>query len=310
MSSLRFSLFGTMQVTHDNCKGEPIKIRPQAMVLLAYLLLYRNRSHRRDMLAGLFWGDMDEKHAKRCLNTAIWRLRRRLKVDDHPECSILDTFTPGEIKFNQKADCWLDVDIFESKIMSGLAKQDSELEIQNLEEAHQLYVGDLLEGFYDDWVLRERERLRELYLKSLASLMKFHQLDGNLEKSLICGQCILDMDPLREEICRSMMRMYVSNGQRNLAIQQYKNCCENLEAELDIPPMLETQVLYQEILLSDSSHLQSILPASEDTIINYRQALDELKLAIKKMEMAQMDVHHVVEMLSVLKDTDARIPDS
>jgi DNA-binding SARP family transcriptional activator len=301
MSHLRFSLFGSVRVTREDRFEEQIRIRPTAMTLLAYLLLYRNRSHRREVLAGLFWGGMDDGRAKRCLNTTLWRLRSTLDTRDHTDCSVLDTVTPGEIKFNRSCDIWLDVAEFEHKIMNWLGQRNSDLIAQDLEEAHQLYVGDLMEGYYEDWVLRERERLRDLYLKSLASLMEFHHLDGNLEKSLLCGQRILDMDPLREDVYRAMMRMYVKNGQRNLAIQHYKNCCEILGAELEIPPMLETQALYHELLITAPANSKELKKVSDADIVNYNEALEELKMAIRKLEMAQQDVNHVVKILTVLK---------
>jgi DNA-binding SARP family transcriptional activator len=105
-----------------------------------------------------------------------------------------------------------------------------------------------MEGYYEDWVLRERERLRNRYLYGLAFLMSAYHLKGNLEASLACGQKILQQEPLREEIHRAMMRLYFQAGQRAMAIQQYELCCAALKAELEITPMPETEMLFQRIV--------------------------------------------------------------
>jgi DNA-binding SARP family transcriptional activator len=101
----------------------------------------------------------------------------------------------------------------------------------------------LLEGFYEDWALRERERLRGLYLDSLTYLMGYYRQHGAFEESLTYGQQILQVDPLREEIHRELMHLYLTNGQRALAVRQYETCCQILGAGLDLRPMAETQAL-------------------------------------------------------------------
>ena len=57
----------------------------------------------------------------------------------------------------------------------------------------------------------------------------------------------LDMNSLREEIHREMMRSYVENGQRALALQQYEICQATLAKELGTSPMEDTQALYTQI---------------------------------------------------------------
>jgi two-component SAPR family response regulator len=58
------------------------------------------------------------------------------------------------------------------------------LDVQTLEEALQLYTGDLLEGIYDDWAILEQERLRSLYLDCLEHLMRCYQQHGANAKGL------------------------------------------------------------------------------------------------------------------------------
>jgi DNA-binding SARP family transcriptional activator len=166
------------------------------------------------------------------------------------------TTPAGEVGINPTSDFWLDVANFESNTRKVTGKTIVSMDADDaaeLENALQLYSGDLLEGIYDDWVLLERERLRSLYFKSLIQLMRYKKQVGALDESIIHAQQILCLDPIREEIHRELMRLYVENGQRSLALRHYKNCRKILQEELSIPPMRETQELYREILQSASA---------------------------------------------------------
>ncbi|MFQ5854953.1 MAG: BTAD domain-containing putative transcriptional regulator, partial [Anaerolineae bacterium] len=210
MSILRISLFGDVRIARDDWSSE-VRVTRSVQALLAYLLLQRHRVHPREVLAGLFWGDHSENRARSCLSTALWRLRSALEPEGIPRGTYLVRTPAGEIGFNHESDHWLDVAVFEEQAGRVLAQPIDVTEsakVQELENALRLYTGELLEGFYDDWALRERERLRFLYLNSLAHLMHYHKYQGAYEESLAYGQQILQHDPLREEIHREMMRLY------------------------------------------------------------------------------------------------------
>ena len=80
-----------------------------------------------------------------------------------------------------------------------------------------LYKGDLREGCYRDWALREREQLRTLYVKSLIYLLKCYGFQDLHEKAITYGHQIPELDSLREEIHRGIMRLCLANGQRDLS---------------------------------------------------------------------------------------------
>ena len=67
------SLLGVMRVSLGD---EPVEDKMHRAVrgLLAYLVMFC-RVHAREVLLDLFWGDYSEVRARRCLNTALWRLR-------------------------------------------------------------------------------------------------------------------------------------------------------------------------------------------------------------------------------------------
>src|SRR5215211_2574902 len=254
MSSLQITLFGCVRVTHDNWLTE-IKLTRDIQALLAYLLLHRHRIHSREVLAGMFWGEHTQEKSHGSLNTALWKLKKLLEPQGIPVGTYLISNHSHEVGFNRDSQYWLDVEIFEEKTNHLL---NSDWHSVNESHAHELtkslefYKGELLEGFYEDWALHERERLRALRLKSLIYLLHYYGFHGIYEQALVYGQQILDVNCLREEIHREMMRFYVENGQRALALRQYEICQATLAKELGISPMEDTQYLYTQIFTEAS----------------------------------------------------------
>ena len=248
MDTLRMHLFGVIRVSQGDKPVED-KLHRAVKGLLAYLVLFR-RAHAREVLLDLFWGDYREDRARKCLNTALWRLRKALEPEGVPRGTYLVTTATGKVGFNRQSNYCLDVAEFEKHTQKALAKPHKALtagEARTLKGALDLYAGDLLEGFYDDWAIRERERLYSMELRGLAHLLKYYRHHKDYVHAIACGQKILDLDPLREEIHREMMRLHAANRQRTLSIRQYETCCRILDDELSVGPMEETRLLHHQI---------------------------------------------------------------
>jgi DNA-binding SARP family transcriptional activator len=249
MDTLHITLFGTITVTHP--KGAaPLKLSRSGQALLAYLLL-RQQFVPRDVLADVFWRDYQPERARSNLTTALWRLRHALEPADVRPGTYLITKNSGEVSFNWESCYWLDIAVFKQQIHPFLGKPLfalSEDDVKSVEATLGLYHSELLEGLYDDWALCEREYFRSLYLNGLLRLMEFHTSRNNFLSSIAYGQEILRQDPLREEIHRELMHLYLKSGQRTLALHQYTQCQDLLRHELGIAPLAETQRLYQQIV--------------------------------------------------------------
>jgi DNA-binding SARP family transcriptional activator len=281
MVALRISLLGVMRVSLGAESVEDKMYRP-VKGLLAFLVLFR-RVHAREVLLDLFWGNNTENRARKCLNTALWRLRKVIEPGGVPGGTFLITTSMGKVGFNRLSNYRLDVAEFENHTQKALTKPYQELtagDARKLENALNLYKGNLLEGFYDDWALRERERLYSLELRGLAHLLKYHRHRKDYEKALACGQKILDLDPMREEIHREMMRLHAAKRQRTLAIRQYETCCRILDNELSVGPMKETRMLHDQICSQSNpdlnpSDLQVNLSSARQTLLKAQKALQE-----------------------------------
>lgn len=114
--------------------------------------------------------------------------------------------------------------------------------------------GDLLEGFavseprFEEWLLAERERVRELVLEALAKLLAHHTRAGSTERAVTTAARLLALDPLQEAVHHALMRLYVRQGRRAAALKQYQVCVSVLQRELGAEPEPETKQLYQEVL--------------------------------------------------------------
>lgn len=300
---LKIYLFGRIRLQHEQSTINA-KITPTVQALLAYLLLVPRRSYSRDVLMEVGWGDRPQDQARSCLNTALWRLRNILEPEGVHRGAYLMTGQAGDVGFNWDADFWLDLESFVSAASEILARPWQAMDAAQaalLEEITRLYHGDLLEGMYYEWALQERERTRALYLASLGYLLDYYQAHGPLEKAITTGQTILSHDPLREEVHRQMMQVYLTNGQRAAAVQQYETCRMALQTELGILPMPETHALYEQILGDGRGGPERVamFPAPDAEV---QEAIDHLNRMLVDLDGMRGDVRRALTLLNRAKN--------
>ena len=256
MSDLTISLFGRLSLRRN---GSPLGASPprKARELLAYLLLYR-RGHPREKLATLLWHG-DTKQTKAYLRKALWQLRQAFDGGDESTPPILEV--DGDwLQVHSEADLWVDVDVFEAAVDEvrdcSVAEMTDE-QVQALEQAVGLYGGDLLESWYQDWCLMERERLRDMYLRALDRLARCCEDRGAYETGIQYCLRIHRVDPARERTHRQLMRLRAQAGDRTGALRQYQRCAEILDRELGVNPATATRRLHEKILADEFPPLSS-----------------------------------------------------
>jgi DNA-binding SARP family transcriptional activator len=224
-------------------RGRELDLPRQSISFLAYLVLYRELDHPREVMIEHFWSSHEPARARSCLGTALSRLRNGLHVEGH---DWLELSARGEPRISLTAPIWYDVVAFETGIAPALAARAGELEsslLENLVAALAHYRGDLMLGWYDSWVLTERERLRLLCLRGYRCLMEHYVATGDLEKALAAGQAALRIEPLQELVQQQVIELYHASGQRAAAIRQYERLRSLLRSELGIAPSKNTRAL-------------------------------------------------------------------
>jgi predicted ATPase/DNA-binding SARP family transcriptional activator len=272
--TLRIRLLGEFSLNYDDAPLTTVNI-PRLQSLLAYLVLHRAQRQRRSVLAGLLDPDAPESHARHALSQAIWQLRRNL-----PDLIESDRDSVG---LSPRAALWVDVLEFERLTALHLKEMAEALPVPtaatacaDLHQAIQLYRSDLLEGLYDDWLLMERERLRELYLQALECLSQLEKSAGRYQSALEVASLLAQADPWRSSAQRQVMQLYFCLGRPEAALAQFEAYRRTLNAELGAEPEPETLALARAIAGHSTNavtHLPDALLTGASLLLDRAEAI-------------------------------------
>lgn len=261
-AGLHIHLLGGFSLVSDDTPITSVEW-PRLQSLLTYLVLHRHARQSRTHLASLLWPDSTETQAHTNLRTLLTRLRHTLPNAD----TFLYTDRHG-IQWQPRPShpAWsLDVLDFEQALVHAENAQESRGVRRSLEEAVALYHGDLLPGCYDEWILPERDRLQQAFLKALERLIALQEEERDYDGAISTARRLLGHDPLHEASYRHLMRLYVGRGDPASALRVYFTCATILERELATEPSPATQEVYER-LLQQSTSSTPLIPAATPLI--------------------------------------------
>ncbi len=244
---LQIQLLGDFGLSYQ---GQPVQgfDKPRLQSLLAYLLWHRDAPQSRQHLAFLLWPDSSEAQARTNLRKLWHRLRQTL-----PDA---DRFLEADVQTIQwRLDAPVSVDALE---FEQAARQASS--ITAWQEAIALYRGDLLPNCYDDWLLAERERLRQLLSESLERLALLLEAKRDYRLAISYAQHLLRHDPLREETYRLLMRLHALSGDRAGAVRVYQTCVAVLKRELEVEISPATRTAYEQVMKLEAAAVPAVSP--------------------------------------------------
>ena len=265
MPTLRVYLFGKFCVRRDEQVLDGFDAR-KVQELFCYLLLHRDHSLPRETLASILWPDTTTVQSKKSLRQALWQLQSALGSHNESVSDRVLLVEPEWIRLNSEADFWLDIAVLENAFQLVQKVPGHELDTQQaqiLQDAVQLYQGPLLEGWYQDWCLYERERLQSMYLAMLDKLMGYCEVRRDYETGLLYGMRIMCYDRARERTHRRLMRLHYLNGDRSAALRQFEQCAAALEEELNVSASKGTVALHEQILADQLEEPRPILAPAE-----------------------------------------------
>lgn len=213
------------------CDGEPVGLPITAQRLLAFLALHE-RPLLRPYVAGSLWINADDERAGASLRSSLWRLNR----SGHR----LVEATPMQLRLAPA----IDVDLrralaLAQRLLDGTASDE------DLDAAEASLDGEVLPDWYDDWLLFERERFRQLSLHALEVLADRLVDAGLLARALLAALAAVRGEPLRESAHRALIRVHLAEGNRAEALRQGELCSRILHDRLGVQPSSQLDQLLQ-----------------------------------------------------------------
>jgi DNA-binding SARP family transcriptional activator len=205
-----------------------------------------DQAHTRQQLAFQFWPDSTEAQARTNLRKAIYHLRHKL-----PNADRYLSIERQTISWRADSDYTLDTADFERIIAlaESARKKDQLFEVHDfLEQAVVIYRGELLPGYYDDWILAAREHLHQKYLVCLEELILCLESERRYPTAIRYAQKLLRADPLHEATYRRLIRLQALNGNISGALRTFHDCTSVLHRELSVQPSLGTRETYERLL--------------------------------------------------------------
>jgi len=213
--------------------------------LLAYLAFYRDRPHPRDVLADLFWPEDDQDSSRASFRTALNSLRKQLEPPDAAPQSVLiaDRF---QVQLRSEA-VTTDVGQFLAAIQEARHCTLPQERARPLLQAVQAYGGELLPGFYEDWVVMERHTLESAYTGALQQLLAYAEGEDDFTQALDYATRIVALDPTAEEAHVAVIRLFHKAGRPREALRQYDTLERTLQSQLNAVPAQESRTLADSI---------------------------------------------------------------
>ena len=278
-------------------RGETLSIPDSCAPVIAYLLCHRDRPADRKALADRLWPDKPGRRARRCLATALWRIRTIPGLED-----LFDTSSSTRLRLNDEARIRVDLIEFEDAMEVLLHHRDAPdaQQITRATEAVALYRGDAFEQIDADWADLERERLRMVFVDGLGLLARISERAGDPAGSVRFGARLAQLEPLREDIHRLLMRSYLELGARAKAIAQYRICQGELASALGLEPMEETRALYERMIAR--ADRRRAPDESRRALEIARAVAQRLRSTKRSLTMTRTGLDDALEMISRITD--------
>ncbi len=193
-----------------------------AQRLVAFVALHDTPTPRL-FVAGNLWMDADEERSNASLRSALWRVGR-VAADLLVKSKSHVALSPGVI-----------VDIREA-VRTAHQILDSVEDVRLEQVDGTCLTGDLLTGWYDDWIIVERERVRQLMLHALELLCLKLSAAGKHAQAIEAGIAAVGAEPLRESAHRALIQAHMCEGNFNEALHQYRTYRAVVQRELGIEP--------------------------------------------------------------------------
>ncbi|HEY6407381.1 MAG TPA: BTAD domain-containing putative transcriptional regulator [Ktedonobacteraceae bacterium] len=255
LAPLSITCFGHFGVWRS---GKPISLcsNRSGQRILRFLVSQPGRNATSDTLQTMLWPEDETEVASKKLYFAISALRRSLNDGPASEPSRSYIVCKNRV-YSLNASVAIQTDVDEFLHCYRMGQQRSAERVALYERACQLYTGPFLpEDIYADWSFIQREQLTQAYLAMRNRLTEDYLKVKRYEDATQSAHAVLKENRCDEVAHRHLIQVYLAQGRRSEARQQYQRCERALREELGVKPLPETTLAIQELLNNDPPSTQ------------------------------------------------------
>lgn len=215
-----------------------------------FFLIDYGRPARKEQIINALWHEIEE-NSDQTLRSAIHYLRKTIG----DSCIVYKAGSYLLDHTSLYADrTQYDVALFQThyqKAKGALNNENDTDAEQALQFMMDLYQGDYVQSFYSDWCALRRDELRRMYMDGRRQFALLTWRQERLDECIMHWQHSLAVDNCLEDAHYGLMRCYLRQGKRGMALRQYQRCVDILQEEFSVAPGPALQKLYQRLMGGD-----------------------------------------------------------
>jgi LuxR family transcriptional regulator, maltose regulon positive regulatory protein len=245
-------------------------IRKKSKLMLVYLLINHELKHTKEKILELFFGDLSASSADNVFHQSVTNLRNAVNpgpnknTDDYSgikkaksskksaETAVpFISYEDKILRINPGFMYYVDAIEF-SKLYSKMKSLQTDIDEKKkiALKAAELYKGEFLPGYYDDWIEELRTNLQNKFTEICEGLILISEKDNNFNDVIIYAEKLITADKLHENGFISIINAYTKTGNDNMARKKFSQLLKNYEQEYDEKPSKNTLNRIEEILLN------------------------------------------------------------
>lgn len=204
MHPVELRILGGFELRVD---GVVVDVQPGLQKLTAFVAL-ASRGIDRNYVAFQLWPDKTEARAKANLRSTLWRLGKLDRT----------VLTACQNRLRLAEHVWVDA-------LHGVRDLRDEGDTGIVDDMLPFAVlqSELLPDWYDDWLVVERERLRQLSLATLETRARNALGRGDSARSIQTALAAVSIDPLRESARRIVIQAHLAEGNQYEALRELES---------------------------------------------------------------------------------------
>jgi predicted ATPase/DNA-binding SARP family transcriptional activator/Tfp pilus assembly protein PilF len=208
--------------------------------VLACLAFNLGQSVTRESLIERLWAEEGLDRGRHNLRQSLTLLRRQFEPTDAMKGVV---FTANHQYIRMSPDA-VTTDVLEFRAgLSQIRNAPPEKRLELMRQVADLYHGDFLPGYFEDWILVERERLINQYIRLLRQILTQLRDQKQYEEALEYGLRAVAAAPLRDDVYVEVFELYQHLDRPKEAWDLYRRQARLFRKQLGAAPSNEVKSL-------------------------------------------------------------------